>query len=150
MKFFRLSTGIRQPIILVLVIAILWQSKSIPGPDGLVEAKIEILTFSGGWCAPKLTTITAQKWEPATRKYAIQFEMEEVLIASSIRVPWNEWIIKAVEYVPWLDTLLPDRLTGHYSVYDVVVRIKPEQWELLEEAKRKGYKFCCSGGTFTY
>ncbi|HQR05427.1 MAG TPA: hypothetical protein PLN21_01325 [Gemmatales bacterium] len=150
MKRFCLSPYTRQLAIFLLLVPFLWQSKPITGPDGLVEARIEfILDYCGDWRPSKHIVIEVQKPDPLTKLHRTLFEVEEALLVSCASVPRIGWLMKSLDHAPWLASMLPQRLINRGQVYDVAVRITPEQWEQLEAARRAGYKLSCIGGVFT-
>ncbi|MFT3878962.1 MAG: hypothetical protein QM703_04795 [Gemmatales bacterium] len=149
-KYFKLLPLLGQLIIFLSFVALLWQSKPIPGPDGLVEARIEFISNWGGWSPSKHITIQAEKWHPVTNELITRLRVEDALMVSCTTVPRIGLLMKSLDYAPWLVKVLPQRFTNRDDVYDVVVRITPAQWEQLEAAKHAGYKLSCTGGSFTF
>jgi len=143
MKRIRLSPCIRQFIIFLLLIALLWESKPVVGPDGLVQAEFqdyETQMHSHG-SFPQAGWYIDIEMEPSQETASLPpYEsIQDALLVSCTAIQRHHWVNKCLENAPWLRAVLPKRC--YASGYTVVVRIKLKDWERLEEAKRTEHKF---------
>lgn len=143
MKHFRLSPISRQLIIFLLLVALLWNGEPRVGPDGLVQAEFEDYEtnmYSHG-AGPKTGWYIDLHLIPRhdnSNELKVSW-LQDALLVSCTAIQRPPWALEVLEKAPWLKKVLPKRLAvgGH----TLVVRIKIQDWERLEEAKRNGAEF---------
>ncbi len=139
MKYLLLSTFTRQLIILILLIALLWQSMPLEGPDGLVNFKFDY--YPGAMM---------HGYYPKTGEYfdievcghldRTLFEINEARAESVTNILYPAWIDNTIQEAPWLSKIIPAKWISQRFAYHFVVRVQPEDWKRLEDAKQKGYR----------
>ena len=140
MKFFRLSTGIRQLIIFALLIALLWESRPVVGPDGRLFVKF---TDFPGSNSPRFLdaedNINIEETSPHPLQdgiYNTWYLLKNVPLASAT---WKEPLAcyQFIEkYLP-VSTYLPQSLRFGGG-WILVLKLTPEEYDILQAARRSG------------
>src|SRR4249920_1940572 len=84
MNFLKLSSSTRQLIIFLLLVALLWQSRPVVGPDGLVEARFQFFgEYTGKGIPPtagRIIDIFSMGWNDEAHESILYFEIQDAQV----------------------------------------------------------------------
>ena len=136
MKSLRVLPLICQFTLFLLVVFLLWNRPPSPGADGLVQVEVQdyVSEIYGVFIRRGDNFDIHQSESP----YETIVQDAQFVSLNDNRVP--SWLLTVYDYTPWLHDKLPKRWRG--AGHTFVVRIKPSDWIVLDEAKRQGKEFC--------